>query len=131
MAVDTERRTTIAEPVGTTHGRKKAGVPTWAWIATTLSIVVVAASAFAMWQGRPEPATETMVSVYLDPMTSAREGGPYAEPPAPTSFPDAMTSVREGGAYVSTAPATDSRSATDPMTALREGGTYAQSGPDR
>ena len=131
MAVDTERGTTIVEPVATTPARTKAGVPTWTWIATTLAIVAVAASAFAMWQGRSEPAPETTVSVYLDPMTSVREGGAYAEPPAPTSFPDAMTPVREGGAYVSTAPATDSSSATDPMTALREGGTYAQSGPDR
>jgi hypothetical protein len=67
--------------------------------------------------------------VYLDPMTSAREGGPYVNTTTPASFPDPMTAVREGGPYASPIPATDT--SPDAMTSAREGGPYLQTGSER
>jgi hypothetical protein len=102
MAVDTRQGTAVLEPDTTRLGRRPRG-PRWVWIATAVALVAL-----------------------LDPMTSVREAGPYAEPPAPT-WVDPMTSVREAGPYAEPPAPTW----VDPMTSVREGGTYAGTGTGR
>jgi hypothetical protein len=125
MAVDTRQGTAVLEPDTTRLGRRPRG-PRWVWIATAVALVALGLALFAVWHGGSEPVREGRVAVYLDPMTSVREAGPYAEPPAPT-WVDPMTSVREAGPYAEPPAPTW----VDPMTSVREGGTYAGTGTGR
>jgi len=91
----------------------------WPFVATALVLVTLAIAAFAAMNGRTSPEQATH-AVYLDPMTAAREGGPYAQP-AVGPWVDAMTGAREGGGYAQPAP----EPYADGMTGIREGGAYA------
>ena len=91
----------------------------WPFVATALVLVTLAIAAFAAMNGRTSPEQATH-AVYLDPMTAAREGGPYAQP-AVGPWVDAMTGTREGGGYAQPAPGPYA----DGMTGIREGGAYA------
>jgi hypothetical protein len=105
MATDTRRGTAVLEPGTTTQGPQRRN-PRWVWIATAVAILALGLALFAAWRGGSEPAREGHVAVYLDPMTSVREAGPYEEPPAPT-WVDPMTPVREGGRYAEPVVPTD------------------------
>ena len=116
----------------------------WPFVATAVVLVTLAIAAFAAMNGRtsPQPATH---AVYLDPMTAAREGGPYAQPvvgpwvdastgareggvyaqPAVGPWVDAMTGAREGGGYAHATAGTHPA----PMTGVREAGPYAPGDP--
>ncbi len=93
--------------------------PRWPFVATALVLATLAIATFVAMNGRtaPEPAIQ---AVYLDPMTAAREGGPYAQP-AVGPWVDALTGAREGGGYAQ--PAVGPW--VDAMTGAREGGGYA------
>jgi hypothetical protein len=95
----------------------------WPFVATALVLVTLAIAAFVAMNGRTSPEQATH-AVYLDPMTAAREGGPYAQP-AVGPWVDAMTGAREGGPYAR--PPVQPN--TDGMTGAREGGVYATGEP--
>ena len=71
-------------------------------IAISLALVAVVIGTIATLNGQTTPSHGSR-AVYLDPMTGAREGGPYAQPVV-GRYVDAQTASREGGAYVTPAP---------------------------
>ena len=121
MKVEQQERTASRrpEPDGATPRRHDARL---AAVAISLVLVAVAIGSIATLNGRTTPSQGSR-AVYLDPMTGAREAGPYAQPLV-GGYVDAQTASREGGPYavISAAP-------MGPMTASREGGPYATSAP--
>ncbi len=91
----------------------------WPFVATALVLVTLAIAAFVAMNGRTSPEQATQ-AVYLDPMTAARESGPYAQPEV-GPWVDAMTGTREGGVYAQP----EVGPWVDAMTGTREGGVYA------
>ena len=95
----------------------------WPFVATALVLLTLAIAAFVAMNGRTSPEQATQ-AVYLDPMTAAREGGPYAQPEV-GPWVDAMTGAREGAGYAQP----DVGPWVDAMTGAREGGGYATGEP--
>ncbi len=101
-------------------GAPRGGGVRWAAIALSLVVVALGIGTFATLHG--STGTQESHPVYLDPMTGAREGGPYVQPVV-GPWVDGLTRLREGSGYATTS----STDAAGAMTGIREAGPYGSS----